>query len=144
VNSPSLTEPRLDGPVDSLFNQLAHNAHPAIEDIWEAARLLLRVNYDLSDEEVAILLSVAPGQECHDLMNSVLDVLFGPEEGERSYTDWIRASLLANGLTLVEIRANDLPNVMALLVATNRTVPIDMFVDTCRAASSCRALEALI
>ena len=109
-----------------------------------AARALLKENYDLTDEEITPLLSVAPGPESQALTNAVLDALFGPEESTRTYTDWVRASLLANGLDAAELSARDLPNVLAILVATNRTIPLSRFADASQAAGERRALEPLV
>jgi hypothetical protein len=52
--------------------------------------------------------------------------------------------LIANGLSLVEIQARDLANVLAILTATNRTIPLSAFADACQAADARTRLESLI
>lgn len=139
-----LTAPAIDEAVDRIFDRLALGQGVLLRDAWEVAMALLRANYVLDPEELADLLSVAPGVEARALVDAVLDALFGPEVAGRSYTDWVRASLLANGLDGGEISAADLPNVLAVLIATQRTVPVARFVDACRAADARSALETLI
>jgi hypothetical protein len=139
-----LTQPSVDRVLDQIIDKLALGEDLSLEEIWEAARILLRANYDLQDNEVVALLSVAPGLEAQALADAVLDALFGSDEITRTYTDWVRASLLANGLAASELSARDLPNVLAILVSTHRTIPLTQFTDACRAASERKALESLI
>ena len=139
-----LTSPAVDGPLDRIFDRLALGEGVPLQDAWEAAMALLLANYDLSVEELVDLLSVSPGAEGAAFVGAVLDALFGPEASGRSYCDWVRASLLANGLDAIEVPAADLPNVLAVLVATRRAVPAARFVDACRAASTRSALETLV
>ena len=139
-----LTSPAIDGPLDRIFDRLALGDGVPVPDAWEVAMALLRANYDLGVEELAELLSITPGAEGAALLGAVLDALFGPESPARSYSDWVRASLLANGLDAVAIPAPDLPNVLAVLVATRRAVPAARFVEACRAASTRSALETLV
>lgn len=139
-----LTHPPIDPALDRLFDCLVLHESLSLCDIWEIARALLSVNYDLSDEELNQLLSVAPGAESRRLAAAVLDATLGSERHARSYCHWVRASLLANGLGLTEISTSDLPNVLAILVATNRTVPASWFVDTCKEAHERSVLESLV
>jgi len=139
-----LTAPAVDGPLDRIFDRLALGDGVLLQDAWAAAMVLLRANYDLGVDELAELLSISPGAEGAGLVGAVLDALFGPEAAERSYSDWVRATLLANGLDAIAIPADDLPNVLAMLVATRRAVPATRFVAACRAASTRAALETLV
>ena len=139
-----LTQPHVDGPLDRMFESTVLSEGLSLCDVWEVARELLKRNYDLSDDEACDLLSVAPGAECKALASAILDALFGTQESEKTYTAWIRASLLANGLGRVDIRAGDLSNVLAILVATNRTIPLSQFADACRLMDERARLEALI
>lgn len=139
-----LTRPDVDEVLDRIFESLSLDGGVSLEDAWSAARVLLLRNYRLDDDELAQLLSVSPGAESRDLADAVVSALLGSEDGERTYSRWVRASLLANGLAGSEIPAGDLPNVLSILVATGRTVPLDQFVDACRAARDDAALESLI
>jgi hypothetical protein len=139
-----LTRPGVDPPLDRIFDKVALGEGVDLQDVWEAAWALLRANYHLTDDELSRLLSVAPGEESRCLADSVLEALFGPGEPVRTYSNWVRASLLANGLGESDIPAADLPNVLAVLVATGRTVPVDRFVDACEAANECACLESLV
>ena len=139
-----LTRPRVDAPLNRLFETIAAGETVSIQDAFQiAARLLLR-NYDLDEIELAELLKVAPGEECQAMVDTVVAAIFGAEDDARTYTDWVRASLLANGLYSANISASDLPNVMAILVATNRTVSASQFVDACLAADAQAHLESLV
>ena len=139
-----LTAPDVDGEIDRLFERSALCGEVALVDVWSAARTLLRTNYDLSDDEFAALASLAPGTESLAFSTTVLEALFGPAEAARSYSDWARASLLANGIVPATIRPGDLANVLAILVATKRTIPASQFIDASRAAEEQESLESLI
>ena len=140
----SLTRPRVDSIVDRLFEDVSAAETVALQDVFQIASHLLRENYDLDDAELAELLTFDSGQECRDFVDSVVEAIFGSEEDARTYTDWVRASLLANGLQTLEIPAGDLPNVLTILVATNRTVPAVEFIDSCRLADELAHLESLV
>jgi hypothetical protein len=140
----ALTDPDVDQPLDKLFEGLVLDEPASISDIARIAWPLLKANYDLGDDEVAALLSVAPGAEGHRLASAAFEAVFGPDQAARSYGDWVRASLLANGLGSVEIPTRDLSNVLAILVATNRTIPLAQFADACREVHEQANLESLI
>jgi hypothetical protein len=140
----TLTEPAVDGPLDRAFESAVLNEGLSLCDVWLAGRALLRANYELSDGEVARLLTVSPGENSRSLANAVLEALLGSERRERTYTAWVRASLLANGLGMAEIPAADITNVLAILAATNRTIPLSRFADACRVMDERARLETLI
>ena len=117
-----LTRPNVDPMLDRVFECTVFGERLSPEDLLRTARDLLKANYELSDEEAARLVSVAPGPESRALAGHVLDALFGADGAGKTYTAWVRASLLANGLSYSGIPARDLVNVLAILVATNRTV----------------------
>jgi hypothetical protein len=139
-----LTRPLVDRPFDRVFESSVFNEGLSLCDLWEVARELLRANYDLTDAELARLLSVSPGAESRALATEVLDALFGFDSAERSYTAWVRSSLIANGLDRTDIAARDLLSVLAILVATNRTIPLSRFADACRLQDERARLETLI
>jgi hypothetical protein len=139
-----LTSPPVDGPLDRCFESSILGEGLDLTDVWQAARQLLLANYDLTDDELSRLLSVAPGPESRALASEVIRALFGSDAEERSYTRWVRACLLANGLSGVNIPARDLPNVLAVLVATNRAIPLSRFADACRLLDERARLENLI
>jgi hypothetical protein len=139
-----LTLPMIDAPLDRVFESTVLGEGLSLCDLWQVARELLRVNYELSDDEMNQLLSVSPGPECRALASDVLDAVVGADAGGKTYTAWVRASLLANGLGREDIPARDLSNVLAVLVATNRTIPLSKFADACRLLDERARLEALI
>lgn len=139
-----LTHPPIDAALDRLFACLVLQEPLSLCDVWEIARPLLTANYDLTDEELNQLLSVAPGAESRRLAAAVIDATLGSEGRVRSYSRWVRASLLANGLGPTEIATQDLPDVLAILVATNRTVPVSRFADACKEAHERASLESLV
>ena len=140
----SVTQPPIDSPLDLLFDSLVLDEGIALRNVWEIAAALLRANYELTDEALSALLRVETGKEKRQLVAAVLDATFGSERGPRSYSRWVRASLLANGLGESDIPAQDLPDVLAVLVATNRTVPVSRFVDACQDVQERSALESLV
>lgn len=140
----SLTEPPVDEAVDRIFESTLLNGNVSVCDVLGVARALLKANYDLSDDEVARVLSVSPGGECRTLAGAVQDALFGPDTASKTYTDWVRASLYANGLTEAAIPARDVVNTLAILAATNRTIPLSRFADACRLLDERARLEALV
>jgi hypothetical protein len=139
-----LTCPRIETSLNRLFESLVLHGNVSLTDLWDTAVPLLRMNYELSDDELAGLLSIAPGIESRLLVNSILEALFGSEYQTKSYCDWVRASLLANGLSGIRIPNEALPNVLAILVATNRTVPLSRFSDACRDVRERSTLEYLV
>ena len=139
-----LSVPAIDPALDRLFDSLVLNEGIALRDVWAIAYALLRANYEVTDDELSQLLRVETGEERRRLAAAVLDAAFGAERGAKSYTRWVRASLLANGLGGTDIPAEDLPDVLAVLIATNRTVPVARFVDACQDARERSALESLI
>ena len=142
--SEGLTRPLIDGPLDRIFDHAVRNEGLPLCDLWEVARGLLGANYDLSDEELNTLLSVSPGFEGRRLAIDVLNAAAGTDSGEKGYIAWVRASLLANGLGGSDVPARDLGNVLAILVATNRTIPLSKFADACRLVDEQARLETLI
>jgi hypothetical protein len=140
----SLTHPDCDAAIDRFHERVVLGDSLSLAEILATARLLLLENYELSDDEASELLEVAPGPEAERLARAVLEALFGREEAPRGYADWIRASLLANGLGNTEIPASALNDVLSILLSTNRTVPPSQFVDACRAASDRESLERLV
>ena len=139
-----LTAPGVDEELDRIYEQVVLGEDIPLVDILAAARTLLLANYDLAESEVADLLEVEPGAEAETLAGVVLELLFGPDQKVRGYVDWVRASLLANGLSPAAIPASALHDVLSILMATNRTVPPSQFVDACRAARDRDSLERLV
>lgn len=139
-----LTTPDVDREIDRFHEQIVLGDDVSLTDILSVARMLLLTNYDLTKYEVAALLEVAEGPEAEALAKVVLESLFGPDQRTRGYSDWVRASLLANGLTQSEIPASAMNDVLSILITTNRTIPPSQFVDVCRAASDRDSLERLV
>jgi hypothetical protein len=139
-----LTTPNVDREIDRFHEQIVLGDDLSLVDLFAVARTLLLVNYELGDDEVADLIEVEPGEEAEELARAVLEALFGPDQRVNSYVDWVRASLLANGLAPTAIPASALHDVLAILMATNRTVPPSQFIDACRAARNRDSLERLV
>ena len=139
-----LSTPNVDSAIDRFHEQIVLGDNVSMADILDVARALLLANYDLTDDEVAELLEVGPRSEAEMLARAVLESLFGPDHRVRGYVDWVRASLLANGLALSEIPASAINDVLTILISTNRTIPPSQFVDACRAASDRDSLERLV
>ena len=113
-------------------------------ELFDVARALLKANYELSDEEVGRLLSVSQGYEGEILASEILSALFGANLSDKSYTSWVRASLAANGLCRETILPQDVVNILRILVATGRTIPLSKFADACLLMDERARLETLI
>jgi hypothetical protein len=140
----SLTKPDVDRPLNRLIDAITLGEPFALEDIWEVARALLKHNYTVTDDELQFLLTLSNDSPSKSLVCSVLEALFGPADAAKTYTDWVRGSLIANGLRSVDLSTHDLSNVLAILVATNRTVPLHTFADIGVSATQRRALDTLV
>ncbi len=139
-----LTSPDVDSGLELFYELIILGQDIPLADVMAAARTLLLANYDLTDDEVGELLEVEAGAEAEALAGVVLESLFGPDQKVRGYVDWVRASLLANGLAPASIPASAINDVLSILMATNRTVPPSRFVDACRAARDRDNLEQLV
>lgn len=139
----TLTVPNVDCELAGLFDGSALSGEVALTDVWSAARTLLFANYDLTDNEFSELVCLDSDDET-SFVASVIEALFGPGNSARTYTDWIRASLLANGIVPATVGPRDLANVLSILVATKRTIPASQFIDASRAAEQQSALECLV
>jgi hypothetical protein len=139
-----LTIPDVDREIDRFHEQIVLGDDLALVDLLGVARTLLLANYELVDDEVAELLEVEPGEEAETLAKVVLESLFGPDQRICGYIDWVRASLLSNGLAATSIPASALPDVLNILIATNRTIAPSRFIDACRAARERDSLERLV
>ena len=139
-----LTTPDVDAALDRFYERVVLGDDLPLDDLLGVARTLVLANYDLDDDEVGTLLEVDAGAEAEALARAVSEALFGPDQRIRNYTDWVRASLLGNGLTTVEVPASAVNDVLTVLLATGRTVPPARFVDACRAAQDREAREHLL
>ena len=139
-----LTRPLVDQPLDNLFENAIRGKDLGLCDLFEICKELLFVNYVPSPDELVDLLEFAPGAESRQFVESVIAALFGSGDQARAYTQWIRASLLVNGIGSQEIPARDILDVMAILVATNRTVPLSKFAEACRELDETARLDILI
>lgn len=119
ITAAALTEIR-----DRLYDEIAYSGSVPVLEIKAAAWILLRSHHGLSQEQAAELLALP---ETRELTQAVCQALIdGPPT--RTYTNWVRSALLANGLDPTRIPANDVPHVLAQLVATGRAAPADEFV----------------
>ena len=139
-----LTTPDVDRPLDRVFECSILNEPLSLDDLWEVARNALKANYELSEDELTKLLDVLPGHQAESLGEAILEAILASEIAEKSFTNWVRASLLANGLGQTDVPARDLLNVLTILVATNRTIPLSRFADACRLQDERNRLETLL
>jgi hypothetical protein len=129
----------LNGPRDRLFDDMILSSAVDMADVYLAAWYLLLANYNLSGAEVEALLG---GADPGPLKEAVLDALFGPEAPRRTYSAWARAALVANGLDPAEIRGDDLPHVLAMLVRAGRAVPTAEYVESAEAVAERKRIAA--
>jgi hypothetical protein len=139
-----LTEPDVDDALDRIFDGLVLGEPIDARTIRDAAKSLLRHNYDLSEVEAEALVAVARGTRLKELAAAVVESIFGGRPGAASFTGWARASLQANGLCASPIDTGDLSPILAVLSATGRTIPLADYADVCRDAEERHQLESLV
>jgi hypothetical protein len=142
-NGATLTVPDVDREIAQLFDSSILHGEVSLRDVWSAARTLLLANYNLTDLEFCELFNFDREEE-RRAVAIVVEAIFGPEDSPRTYTDWVRASLLANGIVPATVQPADLANVLSILVATKRTIPASQFIDASRSVEEQSALEGLV
>ena len=138
----SLSKPDIDQHLDNCFDAAINQAMIGWRDLFGAARELLKVNYFVTDEELMGLFTFEAAA-AKTFASTFMDIMFGPEDPDKTRTLWIRATLLANGLGGLLILPEDLQNVLDILVATKRTIPLEQFADACLDAAERRSLAML-
>ena len=118
-----LTNPDVDSALDRFHERIVLGDDLPLDDLLGVARTLLLANYELSELEVGELLDVDAEWEAEALARGISEALFGPEQRDRHYTDWVRASFLSNGLATTDVPASAVHDVLTVLLATGRTVP---------------------
>jgi hypothetical protein len=121
----------LDAHRDRLDDKARLRGEVDMTDVLDVARVLLMSNYELTDFEVVALLIAADREK---LAAAVMAALFSGKVGHRTYSRWMNASLYAAGLDPARIPPELIPDVLEMLVATRRAVPIDKFTDAAIAA----------
>ena len=129
---------------DRLYDSSVLDQAVRLDDVWTVARDLLRANYTLTDAELGDLLSLPAGFSAQEFARVVLEILFGQPAASRTYLDWVRASLNANGLSGAEISARDLPGVLSILTATHRTIPQESYVSSHITTQERMSLDGLV
>ena len=116
----------LDDLRDRMFDSSARTHTIQKHDVRIAGMVLLQFNYDLSMGEAADLVQSV---EIKELADAVWAALIAPQTNDknRTYSEWIRASLAANGLKPKEIAPELVAGVLEILVATGRTMPAAEF-----------------
>ena len=122
--------PDLDGLRDRLFDDMTLTGKVVSQDIYEAAFILLKLNYQVTSEQAGDVLMAA---EKVALCQAVLAAFFGPVKLERNYSEWARASLRINGLDPLAVSARELPHILNLLTLTGRTAGASKYVESAEA-----------
>lgn len=110
---------------DRLYDQNCLTRRYEPGDLQLAAAKLLWANYHLTaDEGVGLILAVP----VRDLVEPVELALFGPDKPLRTYSEWVRSSLICAGIDPRMVPPGDLRAVLEQLVATGRCLPQHQFV----------------
>lgn len=144
IKTSALSQPNIDEVIDRIYDSVVLDQTVALTDAWIAARVLLLENYYLDDEELGDLLSVADGSESIEFVHSLIACLLGDSAKPSSYIEWVRATLIANGIGADSFSMKDLPAVLSILVATNRAISPFQSIDAHLAMSERNALEGLV
>lgn len=131
--------PELGGVWDTLYNDAVARGSYVEEQIRTAALHLLLANYDLSAEEAFALTLGAP---IRPLVEAVEHALWGPGRITYDYSDWVLASLYANGIDPDRVPPAVLPTVLELLVAMKRTLPAEQMIGSLKYAKTMRAARS--
>ena len=123
--------PVLDGFRDKLDDQARLRGEVQMADVYDVASALLLDNYDLDLNELAALLA---GADPDQLADRVMTALFGDPNPRRTWTNWARSALIANGLIPESIEPETLPFVLDQLVSTRRALPPGKWIDSAVAA----------
>jgi len=86
----------------------------------------LRVNYDLAREEINALMQVTDFSE---IVDKVIEAILPTEAKDRSFTDWMKASLILNGIQPDSVHRDQLPHVIDMLQRLGKTVPYRDYTD---------------
>ncbi len=129
---------------DDLFDTLAAEEHATREDTICAVHWGLIHNYDVSTEEVWELIGDREGYRLDGVyrvedqgplkpIDAIIAAMVPTAEiCEFRYTDWLRASLIANGLDPAAIPPDDIPGVILTLIGTGRALPPERMIASAR------------
>jgi hypothetical protein len=131
----------LDAIRDRIDDEARLRGEVDMADVRQAAFLLLRANYVLSEGEAASLLL---GAEPQPLTDAVSRALFGEPNPRRTFTVWAASSLLANGIDPASVPGPLRQHVLDILVASRRTVPAGEFIESAEAARRRAAILARV
>lgn len=129
----------LDPVRDKIWDESQLHGQVPMLEIFRAAEVLLLANYDLETPELGALIFKADHAA---LIDAVMEAMFGPVEGRKTYSLWATSALLANGLTPASIPVALLPSVLDQLVQCKRCVPADQYIDSSVAAPRLAASRA--
>jgi hypothetical protein len=134
--------PLLGAVWNRLFDQAVIDGRYEPDDVHKAAMHLLIENYRLSASECAVLLLAAPlgsaDEEHPGLVAAVERAMFGEDQEQyrscRTYSQWMRLSLLANGLDPEKVPARDRRPLVLYLVAAGKAAPPELWVGSAATA----------
>jgi hypothetical protein len=129
----------LDPYRDRMDDKARIEGQVSMTDVYEAAQILLRGNYDLTLMETVELLVEADRAA---LTGAVMAALFGEPRPHKTFTMWMMSSLYGAGLDPEKVPAEWIPQVLEQLVMTGRAVPIDKYTDAAIAAPRLAAARA--
>jgi hypothetical protein len=129
----------LDGLRDEIDDQARLREAVDVGLIRNAAFLLLKANYVLTDAEAAWLVI---GVEAQPLTDAVSRAFFGDPEPRRTFTGWAASSMLANGIDPASVPTHLREHVLSILVTTGRTVPASTFIESAEASVRFAAIRS--
>lgn len=121
----AMTSADLDPFRNEMIRQCAFKGTYSADLLRDAGQLLLMMGYDLRANEAYYLIRSAPLDPLRDALEEAL--LAYSDNREVGYHDWVRSSLIANGIAPELVDDADLPHVLNQLLATGRAVPPDKF-----------------
>lgn len=134
--------PVLNDVRDRMFNEVTWSRRASAEDVSLVAWMLLLEDYRLTQDEAALLVVVTK-DKAQQLLDGVIDAMFGPSlsDGSVEYTDWATSAFVSNGLNPELIPPHLHQPVLGHLVASGRAVAADRMVGSAIANRKRKALD---
>lgn len=126
---------------DELYDAIAYEGKFRREALFRAFEAAIRINYDLTPSETALLFwSVDPdhrepaangGHFQFSLIQAVLGAILPSEsQADVTYSDWLHSTLLINGIKPEDIPPERLPAVLGHLIMLGKAVAPDEIVSS--------------
>lgn len=112
--------------IDEIYDKATLTDSVPMEHVLICAWQMLLANYNLSNEEAALLIY---GSDHQKLADAVVASLFGEQPPRITYSTWALGAFFSNGLDPNDMPTWLIPTVLRELVATGRARPPEQCID---------------